>query len=53
MELPDGATVADLMAATGESIDVTLCLRGNIPVAEDTLLVDNESVTLLSAASGG
>ena len=53
VELPDGAKVADLMAAVGEPVDVTVAVRGNVPVAEDEALIDGEAILLLSAASGG
>lgn len=47
------ATVADLMLAAGESIDVTVCIRDGRPIPEDAPLVEGETLTLLSAASGG
>lgn len=52
-DLEADATVADLMLAAGESIDVTVCIRDGRPIAEDAPLVDGETLTLLSAASGG
>ena len=53
VELPDGATVADLVAAVGEHIDVMVCVRDGVPVPEDEPLHDGEGLLLLSAASGG
>lgn len=51
--LDDGAVVADLVRAVGESVDVMVALRGGRPIAEDEVLADGEAIVLLSAASGG
>lgn len=53
MELPDGATAGDLVGAVGESVDIMVVVRGDVPIPEDEVLVDGESLLLLSAASGG
>lgn len=53
VELPEGATAADLVHAVGESTDVIVSVRGKIPIPEDEVLVDGETILLLSAASGG
>ena len=51
--LHDGATVADLIAAVGESVDVVVAVQAGRPVPEDHVLEDGATLTLLSAASGG
>ena len=53
VELPAGATAADLLRAVGEGIDSTLVVRGATPIAEGEPLVDGEDLLLLSAFSGG
>lgn len=53
MELPDGATAQDLIHAVGESTDVIVAVRNRVPIPEDEVLVDGETILLLSAASGG
>lgn len=53
IELPDGSTAQDLVHAVGESTDVIVSVRNKVPIPEDELLVDGETILLLSAASGG
>lgn len=53
VEVPSGATVADLIEAVGESVDIIVAVRGETPVPEDAVLEDGEALLLLSAASGG
>lgn len=53
IEVPSGATVADLIEAVGESLDIMVAVRGETPIPEDESLQDGETVLLLSAASGG
>lgn len=53
VELPAGATVADLLRAVGASADHTLAVRGETPVPEGEPLRDGEAILLLSAFSGG
>lgn len=53
VELPDGASAGDLVAAVGESVDIIVAVRGGTPIPEDESLVDGEEILLLSAASGG
>lgn len=53
VELPEGATAGDVVAAVGESTDIIVVVRGNTPIPEDDLVVDGEKLLLLSAASGG
>ncbi len=53
VELPEGATVADLMAACEAPVDVFVAVRAGQPISEMEPLVDGEELLLLSAASGG
>ncbi len=53
VQVPSDATVADLIEAVGESVDIMVAVRGETPVPEDTVLEDGETLLLLSAASGG
>lgn len=53
LELPAGATVADVLAAAGEPADATLVIRGEAPVTEGEPVRDGETLLLLSAFSGG
>ena len=53
VDLPSGATVADLLEATGQQRDHVLVVRGRDPIPEDEALVAGESLLLLSAFSGG
>jgi sulfur carrier protein ThiS len=53
IELADGANAEDLVHAVGESTDIIVVVRGNTPIPEDEVLVDGETLLLLSAASGG
>jgi len=53
LELGASATVADVLAAVGQSRDSTLVLRGREPITEDDALADGDAITLLSAFSGG
>jgi sulfur carrier protein ThiS len=53
VELGAGATVADLVRAVGESVDMMVAVRDRDPIPEDEALVDGEEIILLSAASGG
>lgn len=53
VELPEGATVTDLISAVGEHVDVMVCVRGGVPIPEDERVRDGEHLLLLSAASGG
>lgn len=53
VELPDGSFAQDLVRAVGESTDVIVAVRNKMPIPEDELLVDGETILLLSAASGG
>ncbi len=53
LDLPAGATVADVLRAVGQSGDHTLVVRGSVPIPEDEPLVDRDALLLLSAFSGG
>jgi sulfur carrier protein ThiS len=53
VELAPGATVRDVLLATGQAPDHTLVIRGSTPITESELLQDGEELTLLSAFSGG
>ncbi len=53
VELPDGATVGDLLAAVDEHAHVTVAVRAGRPIPEGASLQDGDEVLLLSAASGG
>ncbi len=53
VDLPDGATVKDLVEAVGEPIDVMVCVRGGAPIPDDSVLFEADELLLLSAASGG
>lgn len=53
VEVPEGATVADLMAACDAPVDVFVAVRQGQPISEMETLVDGEDILLLSAASGG
>lgn len=48
-----GATVAHLLEAVGQSGDSTLVVRGANPITEQDDLVEGEELLLLSAFSGG
>ncbi len=53
VDLPEGATVKDLIEAVGEPIDVIVCVRDATPIPDDSVLFDADELLLLSAASGG
>lgn len=53
VDLPAGAKVQDLLAATGQVADSTLVVRGKDPIPEGEDLQDGESLLLMSAFSGG
>ncbi|MGB0653281.1 MAG: MoaD/ThiS family protein [Thermoplasmatota archaeon] len=53
VEVPEGATAADVVQAVGEPLDVIVVVRAGVPIAEDSPVVDGEELLLLSAASGG
>lgn len=53
LEIHDGATVADLLEAVGMPPSNTLVIRQEIPIPEGTPLVAEETLVVMSAASGG
>jgi sulfur carrier protein ThiS len=53
VDLPAGATVADLLEATGQQRDHVLVVRGRDPIPEDEAVRDGEQLLVLSAFSGG
>lgn len=53
VDLPAGATVADLLEATGQQRDHVLVVRGRDPIPEDEALQEGDELLVLSAFSGG
>ncbi len=53
VEVPEGATVMDVMRAAGAEVDTYVAVRSGTPIPEDSVVVDGEELLLLSAASGG
>jgi sulfur carrier protein ThiS len=53
LDVPAGATVAEVLAAAGQSADSTLVVRGETPITERDEVRDGETLLLLSAFSGG
>lgn len=51
--VPAGARVGDLVKAVGMSADEALVVRGDAVITESEALHDGESITVMSAFSGG
>lgn len=53
VELASGATAGDLLQVVGQPPSSTLVVRGSTPIPEAVVLVDGETILLLSSFSGG
>lgn len=53
VDVPEGATVMDVMRAAGAEVDTYVAVRAGRPIPEDATVIDGEELLLLSAASGG
>lgn len=53
VELPDKATVKDLLRKIGYRVQGSVVVKDGLPVVEDEILKDGEKLQVFLAASGG
>lgn len=53
VELPDKATVKDLLRKIGYRVQGSVVVKDGLPVVEDEIIKDGEKLQVFLAASGG